>query len=176
MTGGRGTARCVAVLCGISKSLPQQAQPAVQGKVVSAKNACIVLPKPEEVVLLKAGCKAATVQGERPLLSFAAQMPPFPEARQRRRGKAFLRKYRTIKVVDWRVHFSSDAPANFAGLLGSSARKTLQWRVFSENGLTSPGGKSRNLQDAAGGKGTAKRTAVLCGISLSVIHAGNHWK
>ena len=100
----------------------------------------------------------------------------FPEARQRRRGKAFLRKYRTIKVVDWRVHFSSDAPANFAGLLGSSARKTLQWRVFSENGLTSPGGKSRNLQDAAGGKGTAKRTAVLCGISLSVIHAGNHRK
>jgi hypothetical protein len=28
-----------------------------------------------------------------------------------------LRKYRTIKVVDWRVNLSSDAPANFAGLL-----------------------------------------------------------
>ena len=78
-----------------------------------------------------------------------------------------LRKYRTIKVVDCRVNFSSDAPANFAGLLGSSARKTVQWTVFSENGLVSPGGKSRNLQDAADEKGTAKRAAVLCGIALS---------
>ena len=31
-----------------------------------------------------------------------------------------LRKYRIIKVVDWRVNFSSDAPANFAGLLAVS--------------------------------------------------------
>jgi hypothetical protein len=31
-----------------------------------------------------------------------------------------LGKYRIIKVVGWRVHFSSDAPANFAGLLAVS--------------------------------------------------------
>ena len=32
-----------------------------------------------------------------------------------------------------------------AGLLGSSARKTLQWRVFSENGPAGPGAKSREI-------------------------------
>jgi hypothetical protein len=42
----------------------------------------------------------------------------------------------------------TDAIADFEGLLGSSARKTLQWRVFSENGSADPGGKSRNLQAA----------------------------
>ena len=42
----------------------------------------------------------------------------------------------------------TDAIADFEGLLGSSARKTLRWSVFSENGLASPGGKSRNLQAA----------------------------
>ena len=63
------------------------------------------------------------------------------------------------------MNFPSGAPANFAGLLGSSARKTVQWTVFSENGLASPGGKSRKLQDVHGGKGTARRAAVLCGIS-----------
>ncbi|MBQ6326152.1 MAG: hypothetical protein IJI26_08830, partial [Clostridia bacterium] len=41
-----------------------------------------------------------------------------------------------------------DAIADFEGLLGSSARKTLRWSVFSENGLAGPGGKSRNLQAA----------------------------
>ena len=35
--------------------------------------------------------------------------------------------------------------------------------------LDYPPGKSRNLQDAAGGKGTAKRAAVLCGSSLAVV-------
>jgi hypothetical protein len=33
---------------------------------------------------------------------------------------AALRKYRTIKMVGWRVHFSSDAPANYAGSLSVS--------------------------------------------------------
>jgi hypothetical protein len=33
---------------------------------------------------------------------------------------AALRKYRTIKMVGWRVHFSSDAPAYFAGSLSVS--------------------------------------------------------
>ena len=42
----------------------------------------------------------------------------------------------------------TDAIADFEGLLGSSARKTLRWSVFSKNGLASPGGKSRNLQAA----------------------------
>ena len=32
-----------------------------------------------------------------------------------------------------------------AGLVGSSARKTLQWRVFSENGPAGPGAKSRKI-------------------------------
>ena len=32
-----------------------------------------------------------------------------------------------------------------AGLLGSSARKTLQWRVFSENGPAGPGANSREI-------------------------------
>ena len=31
-----------------------------------------------------------------------------------------LRKYRAIKVVSWRVNFSPDAPADFAGLLAVS--------------------------------------------------------
>ena len=84
------------------------------------------------------------------------------------------------------MHFSSDAPADFAGLLGSSARKTVQWTAWtlrwtpfgccSENALASPGGKSRNLQDTAvalkdllrGGKGTGRRAAVLRGISLGI--------
>jgi hypothetical protein len=60
----------------------------------------------------------------------------------------------------------TDAIADFEGLLGSSARKTLQWRVFSENGSADPGGKSRNLQAADVGKGTARCAAVLCGSSL----------
>ena len=83
--------------------------------------------------------------------------------------RTFLRKYRAIRVVGWRVNFPSGAPANFAGLLGSSARKTVQWTVFSENGLASPGGKSRKLQDVHGGKGTARHAARLCGISLSAL-------
>jgi hypothetical protein len=29
--------------------------------------------------------------------------------------------------------------------VGSSARKTLQWRVFSENGPAGPGAKSREI-------------------------------
>ncbi|MBQ6121671.1 MAG: hypothetical protein IJI59_07995, partial [Clostridia bacterium] len=78
-----------------------------------------------------------------------------------------LRKYRAIKVVSWRVNFSTDAIADFEGLLGSSARKTVQWTVFSENGSADPGGKSRNLQAADVGKGTARCAAVLCGSSLS---------
>ena len=61
-----------------------------------------------------------------------------------------LWKYRAIKVVSWRVNFSSGALADFEGLLGSSARKTLRWSVFSENGLASPGGKSKNLQEMTG--------------------------
>jgi hypothetical protein len=32
-----------------------------------------------------------------------------------------------------------------ADLVGSSARKTLQWRVFSENGPAGPGAKSREI-------------------------------
>ncbi|MBQ3304188.1 MAG: hypothetical protein IJH03_06575, partial [Clostridia bacterium] len=63
--------------------------------------------------------------------------------------------------------FSTDAIADFEGLLGSSARKTVQWTVFSENGSADPGGKSRNLQAADVGKGTARCAAVLCGISLN---------
>jgi len=51
-----------------------------------------------------------------------------------------LRKYRIIKVVSWRVIFSSGVDADFAGLLGSSARKTVQRTVFSENGSADPGG------------------------------------
>ena len=49
-----------------------------------------------------------------------------------------LRKYRAIKVVSWRVNFSTDAIADFEGLLGSSARKTVLWTVFSENGSADP--------------------------------------
>ena len=30
-------------------------------------------------------------------------------------------------------------------MLGSSARKTVQWTVFSENGSADPGGKSREI-------------------------------
>ena len=65
------------------------------------------------------------------------------------------------------MNFSTDAIADFEGLLGSSARKTVQWTVFSENGSVDPGGKSRNLQAADVGKGTARCAAVLRGISLS---------
>ena len=43
-----------------------------------------------------------------------------------------------IKVVGWRVNFPSDAIADSEGLLGSSARKTVQWTVFSENGSADP--------------------------------------
>ena len=69
------------------------------------------------------------------------------------------------------MNFSTDAIADFEGLLGSSARKTLRRSVFSKNGLASPGGKSRNLQAANVGKGTARCAAVLCGISLRIIVA-----
>ena len=62
--------------------------------------------------------------------------------------------------------FSTDAIADFEGLLGSSARKTVQWTVFSENGSADPGGKSRNLQAADVKKGTARCAAVLRGVSL----------
>jgi len=64
------------------------------------------------------------------------------------------------------VNFSSGALADFEGLLGSSARKTVRWTVFSENGLASPGEKSKSLQETTEGKGTARCAAVLCGISL----------
>ena len=53
-------------------------------------------------------------------------------------------------VAHLAVNFSQAWLANFAGLLGSSARKSVQWTDFSENGLASPGGKSRNLQAADG--------------------------
>ena len=43
----------------VTHSLPQQAQPAFQGKVAFPENACIVLGKTEEVVLL--GESAQTV-------------------------------------------------------------------------------------------------------------------
>ena len=45
----------------------------------------------------------------------------------------------------------TDAIVDFEGLLGSSALKTLQWSVFSENGAephVERAGKSRNLQAA----------------------------
>ena len=64
------------------------------------------------------------------------------------------------------MNFSTDAIADFEGLLGSSARKTVVWIVFSENGLASPGDKSKSLQETTEGKGTARCAAVLCGISL----------
>jgi len=33
------------------------------------------------------------------------------------------------------------------GLVGSNARKTLLWRVFSENGSVDPGAKSREINE-----------------------------
>ena len=68
----------------------------------------------------------------------------------RRRVSQSLRNYRAIKAVSLRVDFLPGALADFEGLMGSSARKTLRWSVFSENGLASPGGKSKNLQEMTG--------------------------
>ena len=65
--------------------------------------------------------------------------------------RSLLQLIRQRKQAEYgEVNFSQPWLANFAGLLGSSARKTVQWTVFSENGLASPGGKSRNLQAADG--------------------------
>ena len=54
------------------------------------------------------------------------------------------------------MRFSADGLADFEGLMGSIARKTVQWTVFSKNGLGSPGGKSRNLQQTDAGEGAAE--------------------
>jgi hypothetical protein len=58
-----------------------------------------------------------------------------------------LRKYRIIEVADWRVNFSSDAPANFAGLLAVS--QGICRMQLAEKALPSV-------------------AAVLCGISLTI--------
>ena len=58
-----------------------------------------------------------------------------------------LRKYRIIGWWYGEVNFSQAWPANFAGLLGSSARKSVQWTDFSENGLASP---RRQVKEFAG--------------------------
>ena len=46
-----------------SQSLPQAAKLPVQGKVDSAKNACIVLPKTEEVVFLEESTQTSDTAG-----------------------------------------------------------------------------------------------------------------
>ena len=57
---------------------------------------------------------------------------------QREKG---IGKYRAIKVVSWRVNFSTDAIADFEGLLAVNRETDV-------------------------GKGTARCAAVLCGISI----------
>jgi len=74
------------------QSLPQAAKLPVQGKVDSAKNACIVLPKTDEVVPLK-GCAYTIVTAGRPTSTDPA-LPPthLPLNRSLRSlGKAFGR-------------------------------------------------------------------------------------
>jgi hypothetical protein len=41
-------------------------------------------------------------------------------------GERNLRKYRTIKVVSWRVNFSSGADADFAGLLAVNQESCIR--------------------------------------------------
>ena len=70
------------------------------------------------------------------------------------------------------MYFLSAAPANFAGELGSSTRKTVQWTVFNGIMRESEGfpvwpkgpnchGSNQNLR-----RGTV--AAVLCGISSTI--------
>ena len=44
-----------------------------------------------------------------------------------RRAASPLGKYRTIKVVSWRVNFPSGADADFAGLLVVNQENCIRW-------------------------------------------------
>ena len=73
------------------------------------------------------------------------------------------------------MYFLSAAPANFAGELGSSTRKTVQWTVFigimreSEGFPVWPKGPNCHGSNQNLRRGTV--AAVLCGISSTISPA-----
>ena len=121
----------------LTESLPQAAKLPVQGKVDLAKNACIVLPKTDEVVLLEESVQNIDTAGG-PTSSDPALRPAhLPRAyRPHRRGSAdpfslktlhwrVFRALEPLKTVHWTVFRALDAPETLPLVAGEGLQTRL---------------------------------------------------